>query len=242
MSGSDIWIAYTLFMVVCTLVVEYRALRQDKSKHQSSFQMSNLDYLAGVFKGLSSLGFLAYFYCRVGLDLGEYDVPRVALSLALLASAIGDVLLVGKREIFFLLGLIAFFIAHLAYALAFFEPLWTVNSNLINLVNSGIGLSIVVISFLAYRYFHPHIPKDLVYPAMAYTAVIGLMMSIALIHAVSLQRYAVAIGAIAFWFSDLAVAKQQFQSDYLSQDGFYVRLWGLPLYYIAQIILADSVT
>ena len=242
MNGSSIWIAYTLLMVVCTLAVEYRALEQDKSEYPNRFQMSKLDCLAGIFKMLSSFGFLAYFYHKTGVSLGEYDVPKVGLSVALLASAIGDVLLVGKREIFFLLGLIAFFMAHLAYALAFLEPLLTTNSGLINLVNSGMGLSIVFISFLAYRYFHPHIPKDLVYPAMAYTAVIGLMMSIALIHAVSLQQYTVAIGAIAFWFSDLAVAKQQFQADDLSRDGFYVRLWGLPLYYIAQMILAGSVT
>ena len=241
MNGSEFWIAYTLLMVVCTLAFEYRALQQGKLDQQNRSQMSNLDYLAGVFKGLASLGFLGCFYQHAELDQDVDYVQKVVLGIALLASAIGDVLLVGKRQVFFLLGLIAFFVAHLAYAFVFLEPVLSADLDLINLVNGGMSLSVILISFFAYRYFHPHIPKDLVYPAMAYTGVIGLMMSIALVHAVSLYHYTVAIGAVAFWLSDLAVAKQQFQADHLRQDGFYVRLWGLPLYYVAQIILGSSV-
>ena len=140
------------------------------------------------------------------------------------------------------MGLIAFFVAHLAYAISFLQPIWTFGLGLFSLLNICIVLAITIISFFAYRYFQPHMPKALVYPALAYTSVIGLMMSIALIHSLALQHYTVAMGAIAFWLSDLAVAKQQFQAEQLPKRGFYVRLWGLPLYYIAQIILASKVT
>ena len=48
----------------------------------------------------------------------------------------------------------------------------------------------------------------------------------------------VAVGAIAFWLSDLAVAQQRFHAHRLPLRGFYVRLWGLPLYYVAQLLFA----
>lgn len=240
MNKAQVWIIYTLFMVVCTLAVEYRALLQDKTGDQEHEQMSKLDYWAGLLKGLASVGFLAYFYKQNEPKI--LNLSSLALGVALLASAVGDVLLVAKKEIYFLLGLIAFFVAHLAYAIAFLLPIWTLGIGLLSLLNSCMVLVIIIISFFAYRYFHPYMPKTLVYPALAYTSVIGLMMSIALIHSLALQHYTVAMGAVAFWLSDLAVAKQKFQAEQLPKRGFYVRLWGLPLYYIAQIILASKVT
>ena len=238
MNKAQVWITYTLFMVICSLAVEYRALQQDKTGNQKHDRMSKLDYWAGFLKGLASFGFLAYFYEQN--EPWVFNLSSLALGVALFASAIGDVLLVGKKEIYFLLGLIAFFVAHLAYAIAFLQPIWTLGIGLLSLLNICMVLVIILISFFAYRYFQPHMPKTLVYPALAYTSVIGLMMSIALIPAFVLQHYTVAMGAIAFWLSDLAVAKQQFQAEQLHKKGFYVRLWGLPLYYIAQIILASK--
>jgi uncharacterized membrane protein YhhN len=44
------------------------------------------------------------------------------------------------------------------------------------------------------------------------------------------------IGAVAFYLSDLAVARNRFVAP-----GVANRLWGLPLYYLAQLMLAWSV-
>jgi len=44
-------------------------------------------------------------------------------------------------------------------------------------------------------------------------------------------------GAVTFYVSDLSVARDRFLAP-----GFVNRLWGLPLYYGAQLLLAGSVT
>jgi hypothetical protein len=46
----------------------------------------------------------------------------------------------------------------------------------------------------------------------------------------------VLIGAVAFYVSDLAVARQRFVRQQVLN-----RLWGLPLYYGAQLLLASSI-
>jgi hypothetical protein len=43
----------------------------------------------------------------------------------------------------------------------------------------------------------------------------------------------IAIGAVGFYASDLSVARDQFV-----KPGFVNRVWGLPLYYVAQVVLA----
>jgi uncharacterized membrane protein YhhN len=43
-------------------------------------------------------------------------------------------------------------------------------------------------------------------------------------------------GAVAFYLSDLSVANDRFV-----HESFFNKLWGLPLYYAAQILLAASV-
>jgi hypothetical protein len=44
-----------------------------------------------------------------------------------------------------------------------------------------------------------------------------------------------ATGAVAFTASDISVARDRFM-----QHGFANRAWGLPLYYLAQVMLALS--
>jgi hypothetical protein len=45
----------------------------------------------------------------------------------------------------------------------------------------------------------------------------------------------IALGALAFYASDLAVARQRFVAE-----SFANKLWGLPLYYGAQLLLAST--
>ena len=76
-------------------------------------------------------------------------------------------------------------------------------------------------------------------PALAYTLVISLMIAAAIFHAFALNSPLIAIGAVAFWLSDLAVAQQQFQGDRFPYGGLYIRYWGLPLYYLAQLTICS---
>ena len=45
----------------------------------------------------------------------------------------------------------------------------------------------------------------------------------------------IALGATAFFLSDIAVARNRFVAP-----GFTNRAWGLPLYYVGQVLLALS--
>ena len=46
---------------------------------------------------------------------------------------------------------------------------------------------------------------------------------------------AIFVGALAFYLSDISVAL-----DRLVEENFMHRLWGLPLYFAAQLVLAAS--
>jgi len=48
------------------------------------------------------------------------------------------------------------------------------------------------------------------------------------------ERVLLLTGALMFLVSDLAVARDRFVAQ-----GFINRLWGLPLYYAAQLVLAS---
>jgi uncharacterized membrane protein YhhN len=67
---------------------------------------------------------------------------------------------------------------------------------------------------------------------IAYIAVISTMLAAAAGTRVPL----IAVGALAFYFSDLSVARDRFVAP-----GFINRAWGLPLYYGAQLLLGWSV-
>jgi uncharacterized membrane protein YhhN len=66
-------------------------------------------------------------------------------------------------------------------------------------------------------------------PVVAYIAVITVMVA----ASIATKKPLVAAGAFAFYLSDLSVARDRFVSP-----GFVNRLWGLPLYYGAQILMA----
>ena len=74
-------------------------------------------------------------------------------------------------------------------------------------------------------------------PVLAYVAVISTMVLLAAgtLGGADSHR-AILSGALAFYVSDLAVARQRFVAR-----TFWNKVWGLPLYYGAQLILASTV-
>lgn len=236
-------VAFTLLMVILTLGCEYFLTRGVTQSEEQTRSFTYAMWGIGVFKGLASLGFLTFFYVitQETHALRSHGVEQQAIWWALIASAVGDLLLVGERESFFLSGLIAFFIAHIAYTVAFINPLIAVDVSLSIPIIISITMGVGWVSMVAYRSFHEDIPTALTIPSIAYTSVIAVMVICAAVHTIYLDCLTVMLGAVTFWLSDLAVAKQRFHGHKLMHKGFYVRLWGLPLYYVAQLVMASEV-
>jgi uncharacterized membrane protein YhhN len=72
-------------------------------------------------------------------------------------------------------------------------------------------------------------------PVIAYVAVISVMVVLAFGSYGSGATWLIPLGATLFFASDLFVARNQFVAP-----GTVNRVWGLPLYYAAQILLALS--
>lgn len=146
----------------------------------------------------------------------------------LVLSWLGDVFLIPKRPGFFVAGLGSFLLAHLAYSGAFLlQPL-----AMLPLALASIAMLIVAMIIL--RWLWPHLPHKLRPAVVSYLLAISLMVVIAsgTLTAVGPQ---LAIGAVMFAASDIFVARERFVSTSVAN-----RLWGLPLYYAAQLILALS--
>ncbi len=148
---------------------------------------------------------------------------------------VGDVCLIFDRRSFFLAGLAAFLGGHLWYTIAFYVlaglNLWTV-----------IGAATASISgIFVFRWLWQHLDRKMKAPVAAYIVVISLMitMAVSLPGEISMPpelQIMVPTGALAFYISDIFVARNRFINR-----AFMNRLIGLPLYYTGQFLLAFSV-
>jgi len=165
----------------------------------------------------ASLGFVA-----VALSLGIEGRFALGILAGLLLSVAGDALLLSHGRPAFLAGLVAFLLAHVAYALAFAQRAaylaWP-------------ALPLAAVLALVLRWLWPHL-GGLRGPVVAYCLVISAMVWLALGVDGPLVRW----GAVLFYLSDLAVARDRFV-----RPAFANRLLGLPLYYGAQVLLALAV-
>jgi uncharacterized membrane protein YhhN len=85
------------------------------------------------------------------------------------------------------------------------------------------------------RWLRPHLAPTMRAPVTAYVSVISMMVAAAIgTHATS-PAFPLLAGAIAFCVSDVSVARDRFV-----EPSFVNRAWGLPLYYVAQLLLAAS--
>ncbi len=177
-------------------------------------------------KPLASAGFLGLAIAGGALASGYGQAVLAALAL----SWLGDVFLLSHKPRPFLLGLAAFLLAHVAYAVAFVaygqELAWSL---------AALAL-LALPAWLVLRGLGPHLPTAMRAPVRAYVAVITLMVALAAGTFAAGGHPSLPIGAAAFYLSDLAVARDRFVAP-----GFANRAWGLPLYYFAQLCLAWSV-
>lgn len=178
-------------------------------------------------KPLASLGFVGVAWSG-GATESTYGWWILA---ALVLSWLGDVLLIySDSPPAFRAGLFSFLLGHLAFALGFISR----GQALAYTVVAVVVLSGVLIPVL--RWLGPKLADEMRVPVYLYMVVISLMVALALGTHASHPGLSICVGALMFYFSDLAVARDRFVNP-----GFVNRLWGLPLYYGAQLLLASTV-
>ncbi len=180
-----------------------------------------------VTKPLASLGFIV-----LALVLGAWKTHYgMTLLGGFIFAMAGDLLLIPKSENFFKAGVAAFLLGHVFYLMAFVR----VGLDAMALI---IAVScLLVVQRIVLRWLMPHVPSGMKAPILAYVQVISLMTLFAASAARVSGNPWIAVGAVAFFISDLSVARDKFV-----QPGFANKLWGLPLYYAAQFLLASTVS
>jgi len=150
---------------------------------------------------------------------------------ALLLCWLGDVLLIPKqRSAYFIGGIVSFLLGHVAFAMAFVgrstEPLAL-----------ALGATAMApVAWLLFRWLRPHLSGPFRVAVPIYVVVICSMLVAALATVRAAGQLEILLGACMFAVSDVAVARDRFVAP-----GRRAWLWGLPLYYSAQIVLASSV-
>jgi uncharacterized membrane protein YhhN len=155
-----------------------------------------------------------------------------AIIVGLLLSFGGDIALMFKSRKAFMLGLVSFLLAHIAYAVTFsyFNGFWS--GDYIS------GVIIILISIGVYVYLYSGL-ESMKIPVLVYIAIIGFMLN----RGVSAffghffndtQAMLISIGAGLFYISDLILAVNRFKRPFR-----YNRI-SLAFYYSGQLLIALS--
>lgn len=176
-----------------------------------------------LFKPLAAAAFL-WLALLPGAPVTAYASWLVA---GLVCCMAGDLLLMADDERCFLAGLFAFLSGHLLYAMAFIQlpPNWP-----------GLAFSLlpaIALGLLAGRWLAPQLDQRMKRPVQLYILVICSMLVCAGLSAGQAAAGFILLGAWGFALSDLAVARRQFV-----QPSPFNGLWGTPLYFGSQMLLA----
>ena len=178
-----------------------------------------------IFKPLAALAFI-----WLALTLGAPDSNYGQWLLAgLFFCLLGDLLLMPDHSGSFLAGLLAFLIGHLLYMVAFTQLGDAWNMLLLTAVPA------LLLLVLSTRWLMPHVPREMKLPVGSYIVVITGMLLAAGLTGNQPAGILVITVAWGFALSDLAVARQRFV-----QPAPLNGLWGTPLYFCSQMVLAGS--
>jgi uncharacterized membrane protein YhhN len=160
-------------------------------------------------------------YAAGGGDFARWIV------IGLVLGALGDVALLGKSDAAFLAGLGSFLLGHLAYVVAAAQLAspadWPAAAGPLAAAPLVVGAAVLV--WLWSRL------GSMKVPVIAYVLTIAAMV----IGALAGPNRLFTVGAVLFFASDLAVARDKFVgADVIN------RVWGLPCYYAGQILIAWS--
>jgi len=174
-------------------------------------------------KPVASLGFLL---SAVGAGATETLQGRL-LFAGLVLSFVGDVLLIAHSEKSFLAGLGSFLLGHAAFAAGFLARgvSWP--------VTAGAAFASLAFVVPVWRWLAPHLGPDFRVPVLAYVSVITAMVALSAGTFATSRSLPLLVGAVLFAVSDVSVARDRFVEEALSN-----KLWGLPLYYAAQLLIA----
>ena len=139
-------------------------------------------------------------------------------------------LLIPSGSATFLAGLGSFLAGHLAFAVAF-----VVRGVTPLAIAIGLGLLLLPVA-LVWRWLAPRLDGAMRVAVPTYVGAITLMVALAAGTAGYRPGWLILAGALLFFVSDLSVARDRFV-----RAGLVNRLWGLPLYYAAQLLFALSV-
>ena len=129
----------------------------------------------------------------------------------------------------FLQGLVSFLLGHIAYSIAFATHAVRPKQSAVAVAAMALPIAVVV------AWLYPNL-GDLRIPVLAYTAVISVMFVLSAgLLGMPGGRLA-CLGALAFWMSDIFVARGAF----VTQDAFN-RVIGSPLYFGGQVLIALSI-
>lgn len=167
----------------------------------------------------------------------------LALSLGLLATPTGQIMVLGMilcwlgdalllppgQSAWFQLGIGAFLLGHVAFAASF------AMRGVAPLAVFAAGLVVFASAWRTLAWLGPHVPSDFSVAVRCYVIVIAVMVILAVGATAAGAAPPLALGAIAFALSDLSVARERFV-----HASFANSLWGLPLYYLSQVLLATG--
>lgn len=161
---------------------------------------------------------------------GELTAHRRTLVVGLALAGVGDLFLIPKSRRAFLAGLFAFLGGHLAYGVAFaqrgLDPVWA----------AAAAAGVLAFFGGVLRWLWPRVDAAMRGPVAAYVLVIAAMVVLAFATHGRSPDLALLAGAVGFCLSDISIAQDRFV-----ERRFVNRLWGLPLYFFSQLLLAFSV-
>lgn len=179
-----------------------------------------------AFKIAASLLFVLFALERGAIASVYGQIVLAGLALC----ALGDALLLRRAQAAFLAGMAAFAAGHAAYIAAFFAGGAE--------YRPGVFAAALIMAWFAFaicRWLWPQLGQFRL-PVVGYSAIISVMVVAAVALALTRGWPLVAAGAAIFAISDVAVARDRFVAEKLSN-----RLWGLPAYYAAQLLIASTV-
>jgi len=181
--------------------------------------------MRAVSKPFASLGFIV---AAIGFGALQSRYGNIVL-MGLILGAVGDVCLLGQKKQYFIAGLVSFLFGHVAYVIAFGSLPVSPPQAFI----AAVAMAAIMV-FIA-RWVFPHAP-DMRVPIGIYMLVIAAMCVVAIGAGAAGAPWMIPVGAVMFTASDISVVRDRFIAP-----GFVNRLWGLPLYYAAQLIIAWSI-
>lgn len=192
------------------------------------FESHEQNQLALKAKLTASLAFVGFAW-----DLGAWgNLYGQVLLIGLILSLFGDVLLAIKgHKKWFLLGIAAFLLAHVFYTIAFAQTGF--DTAKLPLIAPAVLIFLIITAL----WLKKHLQGIFTIAVPAYLLAIGLMLIFAWCNQSHSAWWWIAVGASLFALSDLFVAHNRF-----IHTATINRIIGLPIYYVAQLLLAYSVS